>query len=57
VSTPVLWAELEEVRPEDFTIETIWDRLRQRGDLFAPVLSGGQTLDGADAALGLSQAE
>jgi bifunctional non-homologous end joining protein LigD len=57
VSTPVLWAELEEVRPEDFTIATIWDRLRQRGDLFAPVLSGGQTLEGADAALGLSEAE
>jgi bifunctional non-homologous end joining protein LigD len=57
VSTPVLWAELEEIRPEDFTIGTIWDRLRQRGDLFAPVLSGGQTLEGADAALGLSEAE
>jgi bifunctional non-homologous end joining protein LigD len=54
VSTPVLWEELDGVKPEDFTIGTIWDRLRQRGDLFAPVLSGGQTLEGAFTALGLS---
>jgi len=56
VSTPVLWEELDHVKPEDFTIGTIWDRLRQRGDLFAPVLDGGQTLEGAMAALGLSAA-
>jgi bifunctional non-homologous end joining protein LigD len=54
VSTPVTWQELEDVSPEDFTIGTIWDRLRQRGDLFAPALSGGQTLEGAWAALGLT---
>lgn len=57
VSTPVLWSELEEVRPEDFTIGSIWERLRQRGDLFAPVLSGDQRLEGAEAALGLREAE
>jgi bifunctional non-homologous end joining protein LigD len=54
VSTPILWFELEDVRPDDFTIVTIWERLQRRGDLFAPVLAGGQTLDAAEAALGLS---
>jgi hypothetical protein len=32
---------------------TIWERLRQYGDLFAPVLTGGQRLEGPEAALGL----
>ncbi len=53
VSTPILWSELDEVTPDAFTIATIWGRLRQFGDLFAPVLDGGQRLDAADAALGL----
>ena len=53
VSTPILWDELETVNPADFTIATIWDRLRKYGDLFAPVLTGGQPLEGAEAALGL----
>lgn len=51
---PVLWQELDDVVPQDFTMVTVWDRLRQRGDLFAQVLSGGQTLEGAEAALGLT---
>jgi DNA primase len=50
-----LWDELETVDPGDFTIATIWARLRKYGDLFSPVLSGGQTLDGAEAALGLTE--
>ena len=54
VSMPVLWQELDDVVPQDFTMVTVWDRLRQRGDLFAQVLSGGQTLEGAEAALGLT---
>ena len=54
VSMPVLWQELDEVVPQDFTVVTVWDRLRQRGDIFAPVLSGGQALEGAEAALGLT---
>jgi bifunctional non-homologous end joining protein LigD len=53
VSTPVTWQELGDVHPEDFTIATIWERVRQRGDLFAPALTGGQTLEGAEAALGI----
>jgi bifunctional non-homologous end joining protein LigD len=54
VSTPLLWKEIDEVRPQDFTIATIWERVRRRGDLFAAVLSGGQGLEGAEGALGLS---
>jgi bifunctional non-homologous end joining protein LigD len=53
VSTPILWDELDSVRPDDFTIANIWARLRQFGDLFAPVLRGGQRLDQAEALLGL----
>jgi bifunctional non-homologous end joining protein LigD len=54
VSTPILWEELETVDPGDFTIATIWRRLRKYGDLFAPVLTGGQRLEAAEAALGLT---
>ena len=53
VSTPFLWEELEQIRPTDFTIETIWERVARHGDLFAPVLRGGQRLEQAEAALGL----
>lgn len=42
VSTPLRWDEVEQdVEPQDFTIATIWDRLAEAGDLFAPVLEGG----------------
>lgn len=53
VSTPILWEEVDDVQPGDFTIATIWDRLQRFGDLFSPVLAGGQTLDAAEEALGL----
>lgn len=53
VSTPLLWDEVEAVDPAAFTIATIWERIARHGDLFAPVLRGGQTLDRAEAALGL----
>ena len=32
------------MRPSDYTIEVVLDRLRRRGDLFEPVLHGGQAL-------------
>lgn len=54
VSTPLLWDEVGEVSPSDFTIFTIWERVSRHGDLFAPVLRGGQTLAGAETALGLA---
>ena len=53
VSTPILWDEVDEVSPADFTIATIWDRLHRFGDLFSPVLRGGQHLEPAEAGLGL----
>ena len=56
VSTPLDWSELDSVTPGDFTIATVWDRLARHGDLFAPVLRGGQRLDAAEEALGLEPA-
>ena len=53
VSTPLLWEEVGEIDPADFTIATIWDRLARHGDLFVPVLRGGQTLEKAEEGLGL----
>jgi bifunctional non-homologous end joining protein LigD len=57
VATPLRWDEVEEdVEPADFTIETVWDRLADAGDLFAPVLEGGQDLRAAMEALGIRPA-
>jgi len=53
VSTPIRWDELEIVKPSDFTIATIWDRLAQQGDLFSPVLRGGQRLEEVETAVGI----
>ena len=45
VSTPLHWDELtEDVRPRDFSMQVALDRVAQHGDLFAPVLDGGQAL-------------
>ena len=56
VSTPLLWEEVGEVDPARFTIETLWDRLAAHGDLFAPVLRGGQRIEAAEKALGIEPA-
>ncbi len=54
VATPLTWEEVEQgAHPRDFTIETIWERLESVGDLFAPVLEGGQNLRQAMRAVGL----
>ena len=53
VSAPLTWEEVGEVANGDVTILNLWDRLQRYGDLFAPVVEGGQTLDAAEAALGL----
>ena len=53
VSTPLRWHELETIDPASFTIATIWDRISRYGDLFAPVLLGGQRLDQAEETLGI----
>jgi bifunctional non-homologous end joining protein LigD len=48
VSTPLRWAELtEDVRPRDFTMPAVLDRVEREGDLFEPVLRGGQFLGAA----------
>jgi bifunctional non-homologous end joining protein LigD len=37
-STPIAWEELETIYPTDFTIETLPDRLAEKGDLWANIL-------------------
>lgn len=53
VSAPLTWEELGEVANGDITIINLWDRLQRYGDLFAPALAGGQTLDAAEESLGI----
>ncbi len=38
VSTPVLWEELSEIYPTDFTIDTVPGRIEKMGDLWADIL-------------------
>jgi bifunctional non-homologous end joining protein LigD len=43
VSTPLAFEELEEgLDPRTFTMDVVLERVREHGDLFAPVLEGGQ---------------
>ena len=46
VSTPLAWEELDDprLRPDRWTMDTIWERLGEVGDLFAGVLDGDQDL-------------
>ena len=45
VSTPLRWEELgSKVRPRDFGMREALDRVQRHGDLFEPVLRGGQAL-------------
>jgi bifunctional non-homologous end joining protein LigD len=46
VAAPLSWQEVEDgaVRPGDFTIRTMPERIATHGDLLAPVLQGGQSL-------------
>jgi len=45
VSTPLAWDELtEEIRPRDFSMGVALERVGRLGDLFEPVLEGGQAL-------------
>jgi bifunctional non-homologous end joining protein LigD len=45
VSTPLRWEELgEKVRPRDFGMREALARIEKHGDLFEPVLHGGQAL-------------
>jgi bifunctional non-homologous end joining protein LigD len=49
VSTPITWEEVDDpaLRPDAWSIRTIHERLAGAGDLFAPVLEGGQDLPAA----------
>jgi len=52
VSTPLEWPEVKErLRPEQFTIKTIFRRLKAKGDLLKPMLNQGTDLDGAIGSL------
>ena len=48
VSAPLRWEELtEDVRPRDFGMETVIERVERYGDLFAPVLEDARPLAAA----------
>ena len=48
VSTPLLWEELKPaLDPSRFTMAAVLERVEQHGDLFEPVLRGGQSLGAA----------
>jgi len=44
IQLPLIEVEAGQVRPSDLTLRVLPQRLRQMGDLFAPVLQGGQYL-------------
>jgi hypothetical protein len=48
------WDEVETMKNGDVTIANLFSRLQRYGDLFSPVVRGGQTLDAAEAALGIA---
>jgi bifunctional non-homologous end joining protein LigD len=47
VSTPLSWEEVEEgkIRPGQFTMDTIFQRLKSVGDIYAGILNTRQSLD------------
>jgi bifunctional non-homologous end joining protein LigD len=48
VSTPLRWEEVNaDLDPAEFTMDVVLERVRVRGDLFADVLGGGQSLGAA----------
>jgi bifunctional non-homologous end joining protein LigD len=48
VATPLDWKEVKKgLRPADFRIDNTIERFRRVGDIFAPVLEGGQKLEEA----------
>jgi bifunctional non-homologous end joining protein LigD len=48
VATPLEWKEVKTgLRPRDFRIDNSPQRFQRRGDLFAPVLQGGQRIEHA----------
>lgn len=54
VSVPLRWEEIDSIKNGDVTIANVWDRIQGYGDLFAPVIGGGQSLAAAEGALGIN---
>jgi bifunctional non-homologous end joining protein LigD len=55
VSTPLEWGELtEDVRPRDFSMSVVLDRVAQLGDLYKSVLEDKQAIGLAMKELGVS---
>jgi bifunctional non-homologous end joining protein LigD len=53
VATPLDWKEVKRgIQPTNFRIDNTIERFREVGDIFAPVLAGGQRLEQALARLG-----
>ncbi len=48
VSVPLTWDEVPRIKNGDVTIANLWERIQRHGDLFEPVIKGGQTLDDAE---------
>ncbi|MBS1954315.1 MAG: non-homologous end-joining DNA ligase [Cyanobacteria bacterium SZAS-4] len=45
ISTPIEWSELGHVYPHDFTMRTVPDRLKKKGDLWADILDHKNDLE------------
>ena len=57
VSTPLRWEELTpQLNPGKFTMDAVLRRVEKEGDLFEPVLQGGQSLGPALRRLDMSEA-
>jgi bifunctional non-homologous end joining protein LigD len=58
VATPLDWKEVKRgIRPMDFRIDNTIERFKRVGDLFAPVLAGGQKLEDALQKVGAKSEE
>jgi bifunctional non-homologous end joining protein LigD len=54
VSAPITWEELDALRNGDINIANLWERLQRFGDLWGPVIKGGQRLEAAEEALAIT---
>jgi bifunctional non-homologous end joining protein LigD len=58
VATPLDWNEVKRgIQPMDFRIDNTIERFKRVGDLFAPVLAGGQRLEDALERIGAASEE